>query len=691
MTTNSRDFMRQYMREYRAAGRDKGSLRNNYLDREFVGCDGEGATLGNGYHAYFMLTVGNETLETAGKQVRLSSMDCLDFISRQDPKKIYVGYFFDYDTTKILEDLAWPKLDRLIHRHKRTGVNGQIFPVDYGMYQVDYLPHKELKVRKMIEQKDDETVWSQWIVVNDVGSFFQCSFLKALEMWGVGTEEEREKIRAGKEKRAAFNIDDETIAEYNALEIRLLQELMDRFRAACVEAGYVPRKWQGPGQLAETMLRTHGVPMSKNVPLLNDEEYRGLVEFGRNAYYGGRFEVGMIGPVNVPCDQWDINSAYPHAMRYLPCLQHGGWEYYEDPAQIPSGHWDRPRGIRGERFALCEGSFTPIENYRSLWYGLPIRTATGGIVYPAAGRGWYWSFEIQSARHQTFKTDSAWVYTRLCDCQPLAFVEGVYNTRQRLGKNGPGIVLKLGLNSLYGKMVQSIGFPKYSNPIWASFITAYPRMMIQYFIHSSPECLGGNCGRDIVMVATDSVATITRRTDFEDSSELGGWSCEHHPDGMFVVQPGVYFGSSGKPTKTRGFTRTVVDTYEDEFRTVFAEMVESGDLTRGQVALPINLFVGIRYALQRRNTSLLGQWIEYGTVETPGKILSFDWTSKRGAMAINPTDYRSWIQTFPHEGSPEIETIPYSKNIGGLLDAAEDRLAFADLPDWAPMGGLHDV
>lgn len=693
MPTNDREWMRRFMRQYRAQGRDKGSLRNSYLNREFVGCDGEGATLDNGYHAYFMLAIGEDALHPIGKATRLSTMDTLDFISRQDPKKIHIGYFFDYDTTKILEDLPWPKLDRLIHRNKRTGVNGQVFPVDYGMYQLDYLPHKELKVRRMLSQTDDETEWSPWVVISDVGSFFQCSFVKALELWNVGTDDERAAIAAGKQKRAVFDVkDSEEIREYNALEIRLLQELMNRFRDACVQAGYVPKKWQGPGQLAETMLRTHGVPMSKNVPLLNDEEYRSLVEFGRNAYYGGRFEVGMIGPVDVPSDQWDINSAYPDAMRYLPCLLHGGWEHYDDPKRMR--YWletsDRPTGRKGERFALCEGTFIPKE-IRSLWYGLPIRTATGGIVYPAAGHGWYWSFEINSAIHQSFTVDSMWIYTRTCDCQPLAFVEDVYEERKRIGKQGPGIVLKLGLNSLYGKMVQSIGFPKYSNSIWGSFITAFPRMKIQEFIHGSNSCRRRECGKDIVMVATDSVATISHRSDIKDSDKLGGWSREHHPTGMFVVQPGVYFGSSGKPTKTRGFTRTVVDTYEPEFRAVFNEMVESGELERGQVALPINLFVGIRYALQRRNTSLLGQWITYGGVGKTGKILSFDWTSKRSPMAVNPTDYRSWIQTLPLEGAPDISTVPYSKNIGGLLDAAEDRLAFADLPDWSPMGGLYDV
>jgi hypothetical protein len=693
--------MRDFMRQYRAAGKDKAGVKRGNAVRAFVGFDGEGATLDSGYHAYFMLRIGTSTLRPQGSNVRLSTMECLDFISRQDPRPLYVAYFFDYDITKILEDLPWQKLDRLVNRHKRTGINGQVFPVDYNGFQIDYLPRKEFKVRRVISQTEDTTNWSPWITVSDVGTFFQMSFHKAIQVWDIGTAEEQEQIRVGKGQRASFDVKDfDDIAEYNALEIELLQQLMDKFRAACVKAGYVPARWQGPGLLAEAMFRAHGVPQTSKVSLLQDDKYKPLLKMAMNAYYGGRFEVAHIGPVSDPVVQYDINSAYPHAMRFVPCLIHGEWKHVEGSHLDSKGlrrNLDTPSGVRGESFALCYGSFKLAAGAkRTLWFGLPVRTPTGTIVFPECGKGWYWSFEIASAVHQDFTVDSMWIYTRKCECRPLSFVEGVYKERKRIGKDGPGIILKLGLNSLYGKSVQSIGTPKYSNPIWGSFITAFPRMMLQDFIHGSPFCRNGDtkgvqCGRDIVMLATDSVASLMdRSSDVCVSEELGAWSSEDHPQGMFVVQPGVYFGSSGKPTKTRGFTRTVVDTYEQSFRDAFTAMVASGDLQQGQVALPVHVFVGIRFALQRRNMSLLGQWIEYGTDEVPGKVLSFDWTSKRMPMSLNPTMDRPWILTLPYQGSVENESVPYSRDIGGLLAREEDRLAFADLPDWSPLGDIYD-
>ncbi len=682
--TKRTDYFREYMQRYRADGRDKSRRAHAQKHRPFVGCDGEGWNLPNGYHAYFMLRIGDQTLKTKGSAVRLSTQDCLSFIADQNPDNIYVGYFFDYDVTKILEDLPWDKLDRLLNRAKRMSAFGKLFPVDWRGFQIEYLPRKEFKVRRLLSQVEDQSTWSKWVVINDVGSFFQMPFLNAIRNWDVGTVDDHRNIEVGKSGRASFSLQDiDEISAYNSLEIRLLETLMERFRGACVDAGYIPRKWQGPGVLAEAMFKAHKVPESKNISLLKDCPE--LVRFATNAYYGGRTEVAVVGPVEKPTYQYDINSAYPYAMQFVPCLLHGQWEHF---TEFDTGwRYDRPTGRKGETFALMYGSFRHRGGPHTMWYGLPVRTAQGTIVYPESGSGWYWSFEIQSAIHQTFEPEEAWVYTRQCNCEPLGFVRDVYATRQRIGKDGPGIVLKLGMNSLYGKTVQSIGEPKYANPIWGSFITAFPRMQIQDFIHSSPDCRARHCGYDILMVATDSVATLRNRTEreYEDSKRLGGWSQEIHPLGIFVVQPGVYFGSSGKPSKTRGVPRTVVDAYEEVFQDAFDTMVASGEMSDGDVSVPQKIFCGIRYALHRRNVRLLGQWIEFGEEGKSGKVISFDWTSKRApdpALAPHPPS-RTWIQTFPYSGDTGIVSVPYSKDIGGLRAREDARLAFSDQPDWA--------
>ena len=702
MVTNrsyDRDTRREYQRAYRAQGRDSTRVNHQQRAGTFVAVDGEGGVHPNaapGYHAYWLLTAGAKSLTPRVGDVRLRTKDVFHFLTSLPRGPIYVVYFGDYDVTKILEDMPSERLQRLMDRQSRMRRDGRgTFPVTWGEYEVEYLPRKEFKVRRQTgtAERDGRTAatYGPWFVLNDVGSFFQCRFVEAIEKWDVGTPAEREQIAREKERRDAFRWEElDTVRAYNLLENRLLAELMEKFRAACVKTGYVPNKWQGPGLLAEAMFRAHGVPMSRDVPLLKDPNYAGLLQFARNAFYGGRPELSAIGPVDVPVYQNDINSAYPSAMRRVPCLIHGRWIHETFPQGRSLGF-----SVAGsdEYYALVYGRFRADLSSLSpmggkckppLWYGLPVRSHTGSISYPSSGAGWYWNFEVSSARHQTMVVTEQWRYVRECDCRPLAFVSDVYAERQSLGKDGAGIVLKLALNSLYGKTAQSIGSPKYSNPIWASFITADCRAEIQNFIHGSPECSpDGWCGSDVLMIATDSVATTNPRPDVVLSEELGGWSREIHPRGMFLVQPGLYFGSSGKHAKTRGVPRSVIEDYESDFRSAFERLAVSRNLTAGVVRVPQKMFCGIRLALQRRNFKLLGQWLEFRDADgNEGKVISFDWRTKRAPHPVlGPTEGRSYLLTFPYQGSELDETVPYSKNIGGLEDAELLRAMSDEQPE----------
>src|SRR5260370_35496572 len=102
---------------------------------------------------------------------RLRSVDMLDFLSQLSPENEYVAFFFDYDVTKILEDLPFARLERLINRKQRLRQKGGYFPLNWGEYSLEYFPRKELKV-----EKGD----GAWITIYDDGSLFQCTFIHAL-------------------------------------------------------------------------------------------------------------------------------------------------------------------------------------------------------------------------------------------------------------------------------------------------------------------------------------------------------------------------------------------------------------------------------------------------------------------------------------------------------------------------------
>src|SRR6185369_8348730 len=119
--------------------------------------------------------------------------------------------------------------------------------------------------------------FSPWVVINDVGSFFQSRFVEAIEKWDVGTADQRALIAKGKEARGTFSYDEiADITEYNKMEIVLLQELMEKFRGSCETVGYVPARWQGPGLLAESMFKRHGVARSRDINLFSDPTMAGL-------------------------------------------------------------------------------------------------------------------------------------------------------------------------------------------------------------------------------------------------------------------------------------------------------------------------------------------------------------------------------------------------------------------------------
>jgi hypothetical protein len=167
---------------------------------------------------------------------------------------------------------------------------------------------------------------------------------------------------------------------------------------------------------------------------------------------------------------------------------------------------------------------------------------------------------------------------------------------------------------------------------------------------------------------------------------LGGWYREEHPRGMFLIQPGLYFGSSGKHAKTRGVPLAVIEEKEREFRDAFDRMVKSKRLEDGDVTVPQTMFVGIRYALHRRNLKLMGQWVSFGSdsqTGKTGKVIRFDWTTKRVPYPVaEPNTAHSYLETFPILGSAEEETIPYSKDIGGIQAREEERLILEAMPDW---------
>lgn len=658
MAVNAEEY-RKYERDRKRTQR----ARRPAAPREFVGVDGEGGDI-NGRHRYLLLRAGAHYVENPRE---LGPIDCLDFLSSLPHGPLYISYYFDYDVTMICRGLPPSRIKRLLDREGRgkakdgTRLN-QPLPVDVagGLYQIDYLPRKFFKVRKWL---GDAEGYTKWIEISDISAFFQCSFVKALKDWEVTDAETLAQIERGKARRSDFEaLTDETRA-YNQAEVNLLADLATRFRDVCQDVGYSPAKWQGPGYLAVAMFRAHDIPKTRDLPPAPTE----IWEAANAAYYGGRFEITGVGPVQGPVYQYDINSAYPDAIQKLPCLRHSTWA----------------EGIvDGARYVLLNGTFAP--KSEAMLYGLPIRDEDGGIYFPAFGGGWYWQHEIKEARHQSFTVKRAYSVIEACECVPFSWVPEVYAERLTLGKTAKGKILKLALNSLYGKMAQSIGGAPYANPVYASLITSMTRAKLMSAVHSSLSCSLGICGDDAYMLATDALF-VSHHLPLAVSKNLGEWDLETHEAGMFIIQPGVYFTSDLAKPKTRGLPQRVVVENLDRFRAAFQDLLNVGDPT--PVAVKLSTFIGLRQAFHRNKPEQAGTWVkpcdrnpaECEAKPCCSKSVSFLWEAKRSAVTLDMQGETA-LRPLPIRGAPGLASVPYSREIGRWREL--DRLDYWDQPDF---------
>lgn len=634
--------------------------RRHRQNLPFCGIDGEGGNI-DGHHEYLLLRAGEFALDLDHP---LSYMECLPFLCDLPKDRIWVSYFFDYDVTMILRRLPVERLTRLLDIDCRRipGRPCSSFPIDFGPYQIDYVPRKELRVRRRPHKGDT----APWTIIHDVGSFFQSSFVAALRRWFGETINDEwvpessqvgaiiNKIAEGKDLRNEFGHITEYEREYNKLEIKMLELLMERFRSMCTDLDIRPAKWQGPGNLVSAVFKREKLPPNRDITLF--DTHPELMLMANAAYYGGRFEPPYFGEIPGPIYQSDLNSAYANTYRTLPCLVHGTWMVSQRLPKAGSGIY------------LAEVTF---KHPPGLSLGtLPIRTQKGSLIFPMSGKGVYWSTELDIARKHGVKltVHKVYTYTKACDCQHFDFVYRLYDLRKKLGRDGKGLVIKIVLASTYGKLAQSVGCAPYSNPIWAGLIVSHVRAEL---IDAALQTHGG---ADVLMLATDGLFARTPRTLLH-GPELGEWTVTKH-ESMFIVQSGVYF-LPGKKPKTRGIPQSRVIAHEDDFRQVWTDYLEGRELK--PVHVPLRVFVGLRLALQRNKPELAGEWLDLADNEDSeygAKKVTFDWSTKR----TNPEVVGTFVRTDPIMGSPLLESVPYNRIIGGLR--AAERLVLADQPDW---------
>ena len=587
---------------------------SRFVKGQFVAVDGEGFSEGpelvfelgkdkgvdageyRGQAHHYALLSASDGSELYAPEGRLTTPQCLDFlcdIAIKNRHAIIVCFGGSYDTIQmlgygiersevalLLSDNQW-----LPNGKKRRPYLDKTFG-SYD-YRIECRPRKSLTIKRWRKgsNKYDKRNRPTRAVMWDVWGFFQDSFVGVMKKW-IPDSPDFLFIRDMKGARNVFDRSEiDTIKEYNQAELRCLVQIMDKLREAISNLGLKVARWDGSGALAAAIYAKHNIKECKN------ETPQAVFDAARIAYSGGHIESCKVGRHDGTIHHYDISSAYPTYIARLPDLSRGKWSHRVGSA-----------GNRDFGLILVRWEF----NHGNPFYPLFYRDDDASIVYPRCGRGWFWAPEYRAALEYALKfgfvkfaVEQAWEFVPYDEhANPFSFVKEYYDRRQQLVDeqnrtgilNGEEKVIKLGLNSLYGKMCQQVGEqydaetgdvipPAYFQLEWAGYVTASTRAALMFAAIEHPHA--------IINFATDGIFSLVPLDLYcPHSKELGAWEYAAH-DGITMVKAGFYWLRDGDKDRnySRGLDKTALPTPE--------RVIDAWRARRTHVVVPIRSLVSL--------------------------------------------------------------------------------------------------
>lgn len=518
-TYREREAKRDTVRTRDRSDEMKEQRHETQSKRSFIGWDTEGTNV-DATPFLFGCSTGDRIAEPRIPTKRM--FDLILAVEQREPTSIHVIYGGEYDFNMMLRDLPIRNLLEL-RRTSKTKWEG---------YRLEHIPRKWFVVSKNgVHAK-----------IFDVISFFAAPYIQALEEHKVGTDEQRERIRQGKEDRRTFTFEDLNYIEpYWWDEVQLLPVLMAQMRESFYRAGVYIHHWHGPGAIARYMLREHRVKESKSEDIPSEVHVA-----ARYAFAGGRFESFQAGLYEGEVWNADINSAYPYAATMLPNLSTGRWRHVGkptssdvDPHQFSVHHIKYLKTNR-QRDNL---SVEPQPLFR--------RFHDDRVTWPNTVTGWYWAPEASNIVNDPHaEILESWVFED-DGSRPFGWLQEYYDHRLSLQRMADPMELafKLGPNSVYGQLAQRAGWersgkaPPYHQIEWAGYVTSWCRAMVH---KAAMYCWEQN---SLISIDTDGVFATCTIPDSAllngSGSQLGQWKVKSAP-GMLNWQSGVYWVNGAK-------------------------------------------------------------------------------------------------------------------------------------------------
>ena len=504
---------------------------------------------------------------------------------------IFISFGFSYDVGQIVKDFPYEK-GWEVHNGKpfaecknpdyRSSRNRPVLWKSYAIRCVAGKsitlyglrnPDKPFKLIKKNGERIKQLDWKDRIEILDCFGFFQMSLVAAIrDTAGAVTDEELDIIIAGKKERGNFKAEDlPAIKTYTAGELKALVNMMNIQRTGLLTA--IPdrpinvKRWHGAGAIAKALLDMYIAPQLKGEErrsyvraMLGSDIFQGApedktldeqerIDWAFRAYFGGRSDQAKQGNHQGVIYEQDVSSAYPAEIVKLPNMTSGCWEKVINPTreQVESANMVSMFHVRTRGYE------------RDLpFYPLPFRTSgNGSIYYPPIVEGVYMRDHVIAAiRHfdyfqkegrlchyginphgPSLEIVSAWLFHPASDEKPFAWVGELFDYRVKIkDANKAGAqAIKLGINSVYGKMAESVGDrpPLYVSPYFAAAITAGTQRAVGEAALTEPD--------DIVMFATDGVYSTKPLDVFAPKKKtLGAWERTVVEAGGVFVQAGVY-------------------------------------------------------------------------------------------------------------------------------------------------------
>jgi hypothetical protein len=679
----------------------------------------------------------DETRPNYGLPTKTCFEFCLDMI--RDPSDLVFGFSFTYDSVMMICDLPLKNLIEL-SRHESTEWEG---------YLIQFRPRKYLKIAVprygKIRCADGTHRYRRSVTVWDSFGYFQMSFVEALsKSKALFTKTELDMLpmiaKMKKLRSQMAGMSKKRILVYCYAEVRLLAKMMRDVIVSTETYGVFPSSFYGSSAIAGPWMQDHRVQ-----DFIGDA---GLPHSVIDAsYFGGRFENRGVGQAGTwawdrlthdyvrTAYSADIRSAYPYQLVRLPCLAHatsrrvtdlepGKWGVYLVGSDT-SGPWAPfpiriPADVaRADRASLPDG--------KEAW----LRALTNKqVLFAHGGKRWVWQDEVAVARKH-FGAEAIPVYDGYviethcdehgCSGRPFAAVQDLYDERARIKKemkrtgiyNGLEKVLKLLINSIYGKTAQSVGWqlrkgvtrdqvreaidaweeagrtleaepdwesfyepPEMLCRAWAAMITSGTRAMIFDIMMQS--------GGAVCSTATDGLisdqplAPILRNVEGPD---LGQWELDTFRD-VVLYQNGVYTYQSQEwddaasalvwkgHMKSRGFSP------QDITAEMLRETWDSGlwEVTPKDGS---RAFIPLKLAMTRKDKlGVLGEWAR--------QKRPVDFMPTKRWLRDNPMseDERApWLETDTRVLAPDVMSMPYVPKSSPYLRALEDAFIGDDEED----------